>query len=93
MSEAGVVGAGLLGLAMAQRLIDQGNDVTLFEASGNLSGMTGTYDDEDLTWDLRPNLVTPTHARVRRALRTLDLDREVRSAKARTESTSASPAS
>jgi len=40
----GVVGGGVAGLATARRLLEQGHQVTVFEASEDLGGLAATYE-------------------------------------------------
>ncbi len=46
-----VIGAGMLGLAIAERLGSDGEDVVLFEASGELGGLASAWQLGDVTWD------------------------------------------
>jgi protoporphyrinogen oxidase len=77
-SESAVVGAGVLGLAVAQRLRDRGDNVTVLEASPDLGGLAAAWDLEGVTWDRHYHLTLPTDARTIRLLRSVGLERELR---------------
>lgn len=46
-----VVGAGILGMALALRLAERGDRVTLFEAAPELGGLASEWTLGDVTWD------------------------------------------
>lgn len=83
MADAAVIGAGLLGLAVAQRLRERGDDVTVFEAAPHPGGLAAAWEQGDLTWDRHYHVILPTDSRTMVLLRSLDLDREVRWSAAR----------
>ncbi len=78
MGDAAVVGAGVLGLAVAQRLRERGDNVTVFEASPNLGGLAAAWDTEGIRWDRHYHVIVPTDARTRRLLRAIGLEGELR---------------
>ena len=51
MGDAAVIGAGVVGLAVAQRLRERGEVVTVFEAAGEPDGRTGPWTLGDPVWD------------------------------------------
>jgi protoporphyrinogen oxidase len=78
MADAAVVGAGLLGLAVAQRLRDRGDDVTVFEAAPYPGGLAAAWEVGDLSWDRHYHVILPTDSRTMVLLRSLGLEHEVR---------------
>jgi protoporphyrinogen oxidase len=60
-----IVGGGLLGLTLAHRLSQQGQDVTLLEAASHLGGLAGAWQLGDVTWDrhYHVTLLSDTHLR------------------------------
>lgn len=47
----GVVGGGILGMQIANRLLKAGHEVTLLEAEDTLGGLTNTWKLDQITWD------------------------------------------
>jgi protoporphyrinogen oxidase len=60
----GVVGGGLMGLALAQRLTARGNEVTVFERDEQLGGLTTHHDFGGFTWDKFYHVILPTDAQL-----------------------------
>ena len=60
----GIVGGGVLGLTTAYRLARQGVRVAVYEASGNLGGLVGTFDLGGYEVDRFYHVVLPTDDRV-----------------------------
>ena len=50
-SKIAIVGSGFLGLALALRLAEQGNDVTIFESSTAIGGLASAWKIGDVVWD------------------------------------------
>ncbi|NNE65546.1 MAG: NAD(P)/FAD-dependent oxidoreductase [Pyrinomonadaceae bacterium] len=46
-----IIGSGFLGLTLAQRLSDEGNSVTLYEAADRIGGLASAWSIGDVTWD------------------------------------------
>jgi len=47
----GVIGGGVLGMTIAHRLRQDGDSVTLFEATDHLGGLADSWQLNDVTWD------------------------------------------
>ncbi len=47
----GIVGGGILGMALALRLVEAGHTVTIYEAAPNIGGLAGPGTIGDVTWD------------------------------------------
>ena len=47
----GVIGGGILGLTIAHRLNQAGEEVTLFEGAERLGGLASAWKLGDITWD------------------------------------------
>ena len=50
-SKTAIVGSGFLGLTLALRLAEQGNQVTVYESASEIGGLASTWQIGDLTWD------------------------------------------
>lgn len=46
-----VVGGGILGLTVALRLAQRGDDITVVEAAEDLGGLASAWQVGDITWD------------------------------------------
>ena len=51
MTRWGVVGGGVLGLMLAHRLAERGDDVTLIEGASEIGGLAAAWQLGDVTWD------------------------------------------
>ena len=78
MGDAAVIGAGVLGLAVAQRLRERGEHVTVFESAAQPGGRTTSWTLGDPMWDRHHHVILPTDSRTMVLLRSLGLDREIR---------------
>src|SRR2546428_4564942 len=47
----GIVGGGFLGMTLAHRLAQHGQDVTLFEAAPEVGGLASAWNLGDVVWD------------------------------------------
>jgi protoporphyrinogen oxidase len=72
-----VVGGGLLGLTLAHRLAQAGENVTVFEAAPKLGGLASAWRLGDYTWDRYYHVVMLSDSHLRRLLTELDLDVEI----------------
>lgn len=61
----GIVGGGLLGLAVADRLLQAGVQVDLYEGAQTLGGLVGSFDFDGFPVDRFYHVVLPTDDRVR----------------------------
>jgi protoporphyrinogen oxidase len=61
----GIVGGGMLGLTLAHRLSQHGDDVTVFEAAPSLGGLASAWSLDDVVWDrhYHVSLLSDTHLR------------------------------
>ena len=79
-----VVGGGMLGLATAWRLAEQGQKVTLLEAAPELGGLTGAWKLGDTTWDRFYHVTLLSDTRLRALLDEIGLEKEIRWVQTRT---------
>ncbi len=73
-----IVGGGLLGLTLAHRLSEAGEQVTVLEAAPTLGGLASAWQLGDVIWDRHYHVVMLSDFHLRRLLSELDLEREIR---------------
>ena len=76
--EFGIVGGGMLGMTLALRLVQQGFNVSLFEAAAHLGGLADAWQVGDLTWDRHYHVTLLSDSHLHGLLKELDLDGEMR---------------
>lgn len=69
----GVIGGGLMGLALAQRLTRQGHAVTVFERERQIGGLTTWYNYGPFYWDKFYHVILPTDAHLIRFVEDIGL--------------------
>jgi len=74
----GVVGAGLMGLALAHRLARKGNEVTVIERDRQLGGLTTYHDFGGFFWDRFYHVILPTDRHLIEFARELGLGDQLR---------------
>ncbi len=79
-----VVGGGMLGLATAWRLSQQGYKVTLLEAAPELGGLTSAWSLGNTTWDRFYHVTLLSDTRLRAILDEIGLEKEIRWVQTRT---------
>ncbi len=77
MGRAAVVGAGVLGLAIARELRARGEEVTVFEAAPELGGLAAAWRVGDITWDKHYHVTLASDRRTRELLDWIGLDEEI----------------
>jgi protoporphyrinogen oxidase len=73
-----VVGGGFLGMTLALRLAQQGQDVTLYEAATSLGGVASAWQLGDIVWDRHYHVTLFSDTHLRSLLRELGLEAEMR---------------
>jgi protoporphyrinogen oxidase len=72
----GVVGGGMLGLALARRLRQSGHRVTVLEAAPQLGGLASAWDLGGITWDKHYHVILLSDRHVHNLLKELGLEGE-----------------
>ncbi|NJM56277.1 MAG: NAD(P)/FAD-dependent oxidoreductase [Synechococcales cyanobacterium RU_4_20] len=72
-----VVGGGILGMALAHRLAQAGQRVTLFEAADELGGLASAWQFADTMWDRHYHVTLLSDLQLRSLLDELNLDQEM----------------
>ena len=79
-----VLGAGMLGQALALELRRAGHEVTLLEAAPRTGGLAAAWSVGDVTWDTHYHVILPGDRRLLALLDELGLGREVEWRRSRT---------
>ncbi len=72
----GIVGGGLLGLSLADRLQKLGHAVTVFEAAPHFGGLASAWQLGDITWDRFYHVILLSDSHTHALLKELDLASE-----------------
>src|SRR2546427_11093933 len=73
----GIVGGGFLGMTLAHRLAQHGQDVTLFEAAPPLGGLASAWSLGDVVWDRHYHVTLLSDAYLRAPLTQPGLEKEM----------------
>ncbi|KAA3620724.1 MAG: FAD-dependent oxidoreductase [Bacteroidetes bacterium] len=74
MKHWGIVGGGMLGLYLAMSLAEKGQRVTVLESKEALGGLAGNWEIGNTTWDKFYHVILLSDVRLRKLLKTLNLD-------------------
>jgi len=72
-----IVGGGFLGMTLAHRLAQHGQDVTLFEAAPALGGLASAWSLGDVVWDRHYHVTLLSDSCLRALLTELELEKEM----------------
>jgi protoporphyrinogen oxidase len=72
-----IVGGGILGMRLAQRLVQQGREVTLFEAANQLGGLANAWELGGVTWDRHYHVTLLSDLHLRALLAELGLESDL----------------
>ena len=71
-----IVGSGFLGLTLALRLTERGDNVTLFESANEIGGLASAWKIGDFTWDKHYHVTLASDANTRKIVQELGLGDE-----------------
>jgi len=71
-----IVGSGFLGLTLALRLAERGDNVTLFESANEIGGLASAWEIGDVTWDKHYHVTLASDANTRKIVEELGLGDE-----------------
>jgi protoporphyrinogen oxidase len=80
----GIIGGGILGMALAHRLAQHGESVTLFDGAEQLGGLASAWDLSGIVWDRHYHVTLLSDTTLRALLQELDLERELKWTETRT---------
>jgi protoporphyrinogen oxidase len=72
-----ILGGGILGMTLALRLRQAGQEVSLLEAAGELGGLAAAWQLGDITWDRHYHVTLLSDTHLRKLLTELDLEQEI----------------
>lgn len=75
MSRVAVIGGGITGLTASYRLVEQGHEVTLFEAADRVGGVIQTIRRDGFLAECGPNTLLETSPKISQLLEDLDLEK------------------
>jgi protoporphyrinogen oxidase len=73
-----IVGSGFLGMTLALRLAEQGNDVTVYEAASEIGGLASAWQLGDVVWDKHYHVTLASDSHTRKLIDDLGLGDEFR---------------
>jgi protoporphyrinogen oxidase len=73
----GIVGGGIMGMTLALRLVQQGKEVTLFEAAPELGGLASSWKMNDVEWDKFYHVILLSDFNTRTILKEIGLDDKI----------------
>jgi protoporphyrinogen oxidase len=71
-----IIGSGFLGLTLALRLAEQGNQVTIFESANEIGGLASVWQIGDITWDKHYHVTLLSDSFTRKIVSELGLENE-----------------
>ena len=83
-----IIGAGLTGLALAERLRNSGHEITVLERDGKIGGLATWHDYGDFHWDRFYHVILPSDGHLLGFIRDIGLADELRWNRTLTGSTS-----
>lgn len=73
----GIVGGGMLGLALALKLAQRGNKVTIYEANNEVGGLAAPWEFGGITWDKYYHVILMSDLRLRNLLKDIGIDEKL----------------
>lgn len=71
-----IIGSGFLGLTLALRLAEKGNQVTIFESANEIGGLASVWQIGDITWDKHYHVTLLSDSFTRKTVGELGLENE-----------------
>lgn len=73
-----IIGGGVMGIALAEKLIERGQSVTIFETGEKLGGLASGWTVGDIQWDKFYHVTLLSDDKLRKILGKIGLDQEIR---------------
>jgi protoporphyrinogen oxidase len=73
----GIIGGGIMGMTLAHRLAQEGQKVTLFEASADFGGLASAWKIDNFIWDKFYHVILLSDLSTRNLLKEIDLEQKI----------------
>lgn len=73
----GIIGGGIMGMTLAYKLAQNGNQVTIFEGAPDLGGLVSSWKLGDVEWDKFYHVILLSDSRTRNLLQEVGLDEKI----------------
>ncbi|HEY0433076.1 MAG TPA: NAD(P)/FAD-dependent oxidoreductase [Chitinophagaceae bacterium] len=74
----GIVGGGMMGMTIAHRLAQQGHNVSIFEAAGELGGLVSPWQMNGVEWDKFYHVILLSDAWTRNILKDIGVEESIK---------------
>ena len=74
----GIIGGGMLGMTLALRLAQQGQQVTIYEASEKVGGLTSSWEMDGTVWDRFYHVILMSDLNTRKIIEEIGLENDLR---------------
>ncbi|MGN6264845.1 MAG: NAD(P)/FAD-dependent oxidoreductase [Ginsengibacter sp.] len=72
----GIIGGGMMGMTLALRLAQRGDEVTIFEASDKAGGLTSSWAMDGVVWDKYYHVILMSDLNTRKILKEIGLEND-----------------
>ncbi len=73
----GIIGGGIMGMTLAHRLSQKGNEVTIFEAAPEIGGLASSWKMGEIEWDKFYHVILLSDFRTRNILEEIGIENEI----------------
>ncbi|MEO7834842.1 MAG: FAD-dependent oxidoreductase, partial [Ginsengibacter sp.] len=73
----GIIGGGIMGMTLAHRLSQKGNEVTIFEAAPEIGGLASSWKMGEIEWDKFYHVILLSDFRTRNILEEIGIEKEI----------------
>src|ERR1035437_4795150 len=73
-----IVGGGMLGMTLAIRLSQEGNEVTIYESAENVGRLTSSWQMDGIVWDRFYHVILMSDLNTRKILKEIGLENDLR---------------
>jgi protoporphyrinogen oxidase len=74
----GIIGGGIMGMTLAHKLAQNGDQVTIFEGAPDLGGLVSSWKLGDVEWDKFYHVILLSDSRTRNLLQEVGLDEKIK---------------